>query len=363
MLKSKDSESFLDTPEVDSFAERRPRKELDLIDLIAFLWGSRLELILALGLGAISGFFGWIWLNTVNRNQPFQHKFWTASIHDVFPKFTAEEASQKLSNFLKTQQGAKSLYQGINSVAQFEPLPTEVWIQKQVLGEGIVEGVRVGKGDVIVTLRIPDKWSKSELDLRVMYGLNSAIREFNSTEQKEFDELFQEEFSVKSRLSRLKLKVIQLYDRHSTLTANAKAAVISNVVDSLPQSLTADSVIFLLSDVPDHVVDKKALIRDFGEYRRKIELLQRRMKNEGYDLLTATGYLPLVELNSPLKSAAIARTIANNSLSELKGNLPFFLIVGAIAGFVLGILVWLSKSYWKKNSGRIRMIFKTKEVI
>lgn len=345
-------------PKYDNTAEPLPSlgsDDVDLIDMIAFLWRSKTAIV---G-GILSGvaLAGVIWTIAHLGNRPVEKAGdWTAS----FQANKGEEPRMasltlNLNSYLKTQSGAQSFYEAIdpekkNSVDQAE------WAVKQINGQGMIKAVEFNGSAMTVALQNLGSQPIEDFKQSFPLALNAAIRSFNKNIADINNRLNQDQLNAQMQLANTKLKILKLFNKYSNPSSALQKQVVEGVVKDISNTAKPEPLIFLLATVPDSDTEKATLLREFQKISLELERLDAMRRNLSRSL-GVDDLVPLTELSKPSTFAPV--TNKANVGVKIFERLPNTLIFGAAMGAILGTLYAVVSLFWRHNRRRFQTLIHT----
>ena len=334
--------------------ESQTYEEIDLIDVIGFFWRSRV----LVGSGVILGLLAAATLWFIKRPSAAG----AIPVSDITFELAAannEDAGLaslplQLTSFVKTPDGARALAEGMAAALGSKPWPIDDWASKLQAGNGFLKSIELSDSLILVTLHNPGV-SEDEFKQAVPEAMNAVISKFNQNFANMAATLTQETVKAQLRLGLIKVKALQLFDRHVNLSPSLQKTVIEGMMKELAATSKPEAVTFLLAAIPDSEAQKVELVSAYRRSYQDYESLQAQGK-----ALAKTLNLEQVAPISPLGDVKGVRSV-NVSVASI-GNrlvqkLPVVLTLGLLVGGMLGTFCALLRAFWIGNRQRLEAVF------
>jgi hypothetical protein len=329
--------------------------EIDLIDIIGFVWRWR-KTIVAFTLGGLA-IGGGIW---AVKHRPIGAPDavagqWTAVVSPAGEGFQNALLATNLSTFLKTEVGAQSLFDNPSVLgAELNDGESRRLASQQQAGSGAIRGIEVRGSQLAVSLDCAAGCEAAQLPVAVPAALNRAIAAFNMKYAEPFEKA-QEEIAMRQlEIGSIKSAALRLYVKSSGLTKEYSQYVITGLGSFLANDKTGDVITFLLGPVPESEPLRKTLLEQQARAQVAYVASQDQLKlvkaASGVETLAK---LPLLNTTAELKQTST--TPASVSGKGLN-NVFVALVLGTILGGMAGIFVAAIRAFFAANAARLKAV-------
>ncbi|MBM4253245.1 MAG: hypothetical protein FJ146_14845 [Deltaproteobacteria bacterium] len=329
--------------------------EIDLIDIIGFMWRWRKTIVSCTLTGLALG--GGIWAvkhRPVGAPDAVAGQ-WTAVVSPATEGFQTALIATNLTAFLKTEAGAQALFENPSIIgATLNEGQQKRLASQQQSGSGALRGIEVKGTQLLISLDCSAGCEAAALEKSVPIALNRAIAAFNLKYAEPYEKA-QEEVALRQlELGSIKTQALKLYNKHSGLGRDYSEFVITGLGAALATDKTGDVVTFLLGPVPATEPLRIKLINQQSEAQVAYAAAQEQLKlvktGSGVETLTR---LPLLSTGSELKQAsALPLPVSGKGLN----NVFVAVVLGTILGGMAGIFVAAIRAFFRSNAARLRSV-------
>jgi hypothetical protein len=335
---------------------RTEEREIDIIDMIAFVWRYRLSLILStcLGLGASTAYF--IWANSTSVPG-------AASSFHVAKIFVTDVVDGKLAasylNYVsKTPDGAQAALAGVKSQFQLSEKETSELLAAQQQGNGLLSNFEGQESEVSFRFYSKEDWRDSQIQLALQSSLQGLTDVFNSNFADSTNDKISKVTKYRMEQARLFLEATILSEKYSQLSKPLRNDLVQSVMREYMVSRTADSVVFLLAEVPDSIERKNEILLLYTDLINKIEGVLARNRNAA-KVLNVERILPIKLSNDGSLQVTLQKASLAQAPAISNKKLMLLLALGAVLGGFCGLLGCIFYSFWKANYQRIVWLFES----
>ncbi|MDQ3233012.1 MAG: hypothetical protein M3Q07_14430 [Pseudobdellovibrionaceae bacterium] len=349
-------ESGIDHPIRDSI-RHRDFGEIDLIDVIGFLWKSRFFILAGVLCGMLIG--GGYWMNkkVSNSELPLLPQLWNVRLTMSGQNESQLALSTQYVNLLlKSREGAKIFYRTLVEKTG-KNFPADEWAAKQSSGHGLV-GVLENRGDsIFVEFQNTDGvWTEDEIKRGLPIAFNQVISEYNRAFMDDKDSLINDILDLQLKMNELKIKALRMFDSYAAISPQMQKTVVEGLMKDFTNSGNPNSLAFLLSAVPNDDAQKSSILSEYKKIYLTHQMLLSREKaiasRFGLESLAFVSEFPSdVDIKAEAKAVSTPVKLFRQSIFVMLG-------LGAILGAVIGLVVALNILFWRKNYARLKVVLK-----
>ncbi len=332
--------------------------EIDLIDIIGFMWRWRKTIVTCTLSGMALG--GAIWAvkhRPVGAPDAVAGQ-WTAVLTPANEGFQATLIATNLTNFLKTEPGAQALFENPSIIgATLSDSQQKRLASQQQSGSGALRSIDVLGTQLVVNLDCSAGCEAGALEVSVPTALNRAITAFNLKYAEPYEKA-QEEVALRQlELGSIKTQALKLYNRHSGLSRDYSEFIVTGLGAALAADKTGDLVTFLLGPVPPTEPLRRKLIDQQSEAQVAFVAAQDQLKlvktGSGVETLTK---LSLLSNSAQLKQASsVPLPVSGKGLN----NVLVAVVLGTILGGMAGVFVAAIRAFFRSNAVRLKAVLAT----
>ena len=334
-------------------------EEVDLIDLIGYLWQWRFWIAAGSLLGAGLG-TGWIYykqnispLHGTNST----HWILTYPIQERPGNVPVEVSSAVHMAYINSIPGAIEFYKALNAELKDSRFAIEEWVSRQGAGSGLIDSIEANGSDLIVEINDTGLLAEAEIREAFSKGFSVSIDSFNKSFGIPGENLRKEDFTAQLKLADLKLKALQIFTTKNRFSKETQNVVLEAASKSLSESSSISAFAMLITQSSEELDEKIQLMADFRQQINQIEGIKSREKA----ILKEAGTESLFVLNrvKPLKSAIpVVGKVDKNKTSGLYQKVWFGFGIGALTGLTLTILGIMTAAFLRENHDRLRSILR-----
>lgn len=349
-------ESGIERPITDSIRSR-DFDEIDLIDVIGFLWKSRLIILVGVLFGMICG--GGYWMNkkASNSGLPILPQLWNVRLTMIGQSESQLALSTQYINILlKSQDGSRIFYRTLVEKTG-KTFPADEWAVKQSSGNGLV-GVLEKRGDGISVefQNIDGLWTEDEIKRGLPVAFNQVISEFNRSFMNDKYSLINDILDLQLKMNELKIKALRMFDSYAAISPQMQKTVVESLMKDFTNSGNPNSLAFLLSALPKDDAQKSSILSEYKQIYLVHQMLLSREKviasRFGMESLVFVSEFPNdVDVKVETKAVSAPVKLFRQSVFVTVG-------LGAFLGAVIGLVVALNVAFWRKNYARLKMVLK-----
>jgi hypothetical protein len=341
----------------DLAAEKNPRvnHEMDLIEIVGFLWHSR---FFVFG-GAVLGVLGAASIWVANRSQEDlsagTNIIWNAKLAAA----NGNDADlltipAQLSSFLKTRMGSSAFYEGLAKTIKLDENTLNDLSTKQQTGDGLVKSLGIDNSQLSINIESNGILAEEEVRKALPLALNTTIDIFNNNLASMHGNLLEEGLEIQLKMSEIKIKSFQLFDRYVEFSPPVEKTIVESMIKELANNSSPDAITFLLAAVPNSAIQKSHLVAEYKKLHQANEALisqsKALAKSIGVEYVT-----PLATLG-PVSELTTVSSSALRFSNSLWPKLPVLLILGSLLGGLVGTFLALLRSFWKNNRQRLKAV-------
>ncbi len=329
--------------------------EIDLIDIIGFIWRWRKTILSCTLAGTALG--GSIWAikhRRVGAPDAVAGQ-WTAVVNPATEGFQTTLMVSNLTTFLKTDAGAQALFENPSIIgATLDESQQRRLASQQQAGSGALRSLEVKGSQLLVSLDCAAGCEADALAASIPAALNRAIAAFNLKYAEPYEKA-QEEVALRQlELGSIKTQALKLYGKHAGLGKEYSQFIITGLGAALASDKTGDVVTFLLGPVPSTEPLRRKLIDEQSQAQIAFTAAQDQLKL----VKTASGVETLTLL--PMLSTSIELKQASSSPLPVSGkglnNVFVAVVLGTILGGMAGIFIAAIRAFFRSNKSRLQAV-------
>jgi hypothetical protein len=335
-------------------------QELDLVDLIGFIWRSRVWLLCGLIIGA--GLMGaGFYLRTNDLTGPTKLELGTKWMVRYPLETSSSEPPRApplaLSNYLKTTAAAKEFYENLNRKLGSQRFPVTEWATRQIEGNAIVVSVDLLKSDLVVEVDSAAALSDREIRDALGYSLNKSIENYNMQFGSPAEQLRKRAQEALLELGEKKLKAIQLFDKYNRFSVDLHRTLLVGFTKDLTERNSLDVMALLLSNVPQTEPDKLSLLREYQQAIKKLETI-REAENVLVIKSGVKDILPIASLGTEIDVQAAEPSQLNAESQPLLKRPSVGAVLGGFIGVSIALTLRILFSFLSVHRERLRKIIR-----
>jgi hypothetical protein len=348
-------------PRLSDFSDgdRVHSKEIDFVDILAHAWRSRLIIGSCLLLGLIVSLSVWF-INQSNSTVTAENgDDWTARVNIVTSdKNRIPAFANQLENFVATDTGAHVFYSTLASSLGDPSFADEIWKKRQQEDKGVVRSVKVDGAGLMLSLRIKGHANADRVRRAFSDAIDATAKAYNEYFLQLRRKILSDRVDAQTRMSIIKLKALQLVEKHAKLSEPMRKTFAEGVVRELATTNRADVFTFILALVPDTEPEKAELTDEFKDQLQATEKLQ------GIDVVaqkpTAVDAFdtPIMTLEQATDVKQI-NSVSGHFLNHPTERLFLMLALGLLLGGALGFLIAMVRMMWELNKSKLNEAFRS----
>jgi hypothetical protein len=334
--------------------------EIDLIDIIGFVWRWRKSIIGSALAGMALGAGIWAFKHQSVGAPAAVGGQWTAVVTPATDDFQNGIIVANLTTFLKTEVGARTLFENPSILgAELNEPQIQRLTSQQQSGSGVLQAIETHGNQLAVTLDCAAGCNSELMAKAVPAAINRTIAAFNLTFVDPYEKA-QEEISRRQLdLALVKTQALRLFSRYGGLSRDFNQYVVTGLGGILATDKTGDVVMFLLGPVPGNEPMRKKLIETQAQAQVAYTAAEDRLKvikaAAGVETLTQLPTLPgTAELHK-------APTAALPSSGKGLNNIVVAIILGGLLGGMGGIFLAAIRAFFATNAARLRAVISGRE--
>lgn len=334
--------------------------EIDLIDIIGFVWRWRKSIIGSALAGMALGAGIWAFKHQSVGAPAAVGGQWTAMVTPATDGFQNALIVSNLTTFLKTDVGARPLFENPSILgAELNEAQIQRLTSQQQSGGGVLKAIETHGNQLAVTLDCAAGCNSEQMAKAVPAAINRTIAAFNLKFADPYEKA-QEEISRRQLdLGLVKTQALRLFSRYGGLSRDFNQYVVTGLGGILATDKTGDVVMFLLGPVPETEPLRKKLI----ETQSKAQVAYVAAQDQVKLIKTASGVETLMHLPSLGETAELRQAQASALPTTGKGlnNIFVAIILGGLLGGMGGIFLAAIRAFFATNAARLRAVISGRE--
>ena len=335
-----------------SSSKKKSIEDLDLLDVIQFIWNQKVPILLFSFSGIILGFFF-----SIIRPDPLPAKQVTLVLNSLPGKdiFSSTINPEKLIEILNTRAGIEAFYEGALAAKTSANAKIIEDMTPEYFRTFLIGLEKSGQNTISVNFALTSNYYFDDFENVVTSGLLSVINEYNQGQNVSYIKLYEDRYDIEKDINILLINVSSKLK--SKELSSAERVILTYFRENGTARAKFDLIPVMLNLIPNS-----------DPFRQEMELVSRQLYIR-WTLINQQIQTVLEQNRSQIPLPWRQVAFRNKRVIDVENRIAFFTIAfprimtGLFLGLALGFVVGAIRTYIENNRVKLREVFASHRVL